>query len=133
MKKMLFVLLLFIPVALFGQDVEPPTGWGDIIINPGKWVASFGAVSLVTAFIASFFIGLLKVDKRLVKQLIAWAVAIIILVVTDLVNFGYAAEFPVLLAVIHGFGAGLASNGFADVPLIKGMLDAIEKLLYPKK
>jgi len=72
------------------------------------------------------------VTKNFVKQLVAWIVAIILVVGSDLLNFGYAAQFPILLAVIHGFGAGLASNGVFDIPIIKGVLDTIEKWFNPK-
>lgn len=134
MKKLiLFLILILGSVVIFAQDIPaPPDSWGDIIMNPQKWFLSFGAVSLLTAFLSTFFIGLLKVTKNFVKQLIAWVVAILLIVVSDLLNFGYAAEFPIVLAVIHGFGAGLASNGVFDIPVIKGVLDTIEKWFNPK-
>lgn len=136
MKK--FLMLAFFALALiapvFGQDIPaPPTGWGDVIMNPAKWFVDFGAVTVLTAFLATFFIGLLKVVKKFPRQLIAWGVAIILLVATDLLNFGYAKDFPWWLAVLHGLGAGLAANGVFDIPFVKGILDALEKLLNPKK
>jgi len=134
MKRLLFVLFLFIPFALFGQDVlpDPPTGWGDIIINPAKWFVDLGAVSVLTAFIATFFIGLLRMTSGFLKQLTAWLVAIALIVITDLLNFGYAADLPLLLAVIHGFAAGLAANGIFDIPILKSLLKIIEGWLKPK-
>ena len=136
MKRLL--MFLFLALALiapvFGQDAPaPPTGWADVIMNPAKWFVDFGAFTVLTTFVATFFIGLLKVVKKFPRQLVAWAVAIILLVVTDLLNFGYAAEFPILLAVIHGFAAGLASNGVFDIPIMKGILTAIEGWLNPQK
>lgn len=134
MKKMiLFFILILGSAVIFAQDLPaPPDSWGDIIMNPEKWFLSFGAISLLTAFLAAFLNGALKVTKNFVKQLVAWIVAIILVVGSDLLNFGYAAEFPILLAVIHGFGAGLASNGVFDIPVIKGVLDTIEKWFNPK-
>ena len=134
MKKMiLFFILILGSAVIFAQDLPaPPDSWGDIIMNPEKWFLSFGAISLLTAFLAAFLNGALKVTKNFVKQLVAWIVAIILVVGSDLLNFGYAAEFPILLAVIHGFGAGLASNGVFDIPIIKGVLDTIEKWFDPK-
>ena len=134
MKKMiLFFILILGSAVIFAQDLPaPPDSWGDIIMNPEKWFLSFGAISLLTAFLAAFLNGALKVTKNFVKQLVAWIVAIILVVGSDLLNFGYAAEFPILLAVIHGFGAGLASNGVFDIPVIKGVLDTIEKWFDPK-
>lgn len=134
MKKMiLFFMLILGSAVIFAQDLPaPPDSWGDIIMNPEKWFLSFGAISLLTAFLAAFLNGVLKVTKNFVKQLVAWIVAIILVVGSDLLNFGYAAQFPILLAVIHGFGAGLASNGVFDIPIIKGVLDTIEKWFNPK-
>lgn len=134
MKRLiLFLILILGSVVIFAQDLPaPPADWGDIIMNPEKWFLSFGAVSLLTAFLATFVIGLLKVTSKFVKQLVAWIVAIILLVGSDLLNFGYAAQFPILLAVVHGFGAGLASNGVFDIPVIKAVLDTIEKWFNPK-
>lgn len=134
MKKMiLFFMLILGSTVIFAQELPaPPDSWGDIIMNPEKWFLSFGAISLLTAFLAAFLNGVLKVTKNFVKQLVAWIVAIILVVGSDLLNFGYAAQFPILLAVIHGFGAGLASNGVFDIPIIKGVLDTIEKWFNPK-
>jgi len=134
MKKMiLFFMLILGSAVIFAQELPaPPDSWGDIIMNPEKWFLSFGAISLLTAFLAAFLNGVLKVTKNFVKQLVAWIVAIILVVGSDLLNFGYAAQFPILLAVIHGFGAGLASNGVFDIPIIKGVLDTIEKWFNPK-
>ncbi len=133
MKKafLFLMLLLAVPVALLAQDPQPPTSWADIIMNPAKWFVSFGAISLLTAFLAAFLNGLLKVEKKFIKQLVAWIVAIILLIGSDLMNFGYAAEFPILLAAIHGFAAGLASNGWFDIPTLKAVLDTIEGWFKP--
>ena len=128
MKKLmlLLILLLAIPAMMFGQDPVPPADWGEIIMNPAKWFVDFGAIAVLTAFVATFLNGLLKVVKQFPRQLVAWGVAIILLVVSDLLNFGYAAEFPILLAVIHGLGAGLAANGVFNIPLVKALLTTIE-------
>ena len=127
MKKLLvFLALLIFPLAMFAQVVEPPAGWGDVIMNPQQWFVSFGAIAVLTAFVTAFLNGVLNVTKKFVKQLLSWVVAIILLIASNLLNFGYAAEFPILLTVIHGFGAGLAANGVFDIPVIKGILDTID-------
>jgi hypothetical protein len=131
MKKiMMFLGFLLVPVMVFCQQdstvIVPPTGWGDIISNPTLWISSFTGVSLVTAFLAAFFNGLLKWTKSFYKQLTAWVIAIIIVVVTDLLNIGYAKDYPLLFAVINGFFAGLAANGWFNIPTLKAILTAIE-------
>lgn len=124
-------LLMFLSVDLFGQVAEdpvvPPNSWTDVLINLKGWFASFAGVAALTAFVAAFLNGILKVTKSFVKQLLAWGVGILLLVVTDLFNFGYAAEFPIWLAIIHGLAVGLASNGLFDIPWCKALLENIEK------
>lgn len=124
-------LLLFMNTDLFAQmnedPVVPPQSWTDVLINLKGWFASFAGVAALTAFVAAFLNGLLKITKSFARQLIAWGVGIVLLVVTDLFNFGYAAEFPIWLAIIHGFAIGLASNGLFDIPWCKALLGNIEK------
>jgi len=128
MKKIIALLaLLVVPMMLMAQDtITPPSDWGDILFNFPQFISTFGGVAILTAFISAFLNGLLKFTQGFKKQLIAWAVAIILLVVTDLLNFGYAKDLPILLAVIHGFAAGLASNGVFDVPTLNAILTKIE-------
>lgn len=127
-------LLLFMGTELFAQAAEnpvvPPETWTDVLINLKGWFASFAGVAALTAFVAAFLNGFLKVTKSFVKQLLAWAVGIVLLVATDLFNFGYAAEFPIWLAIIHGFAVGLASNGLFDIPWCKALLENIEKWFH---
>jgi len=134
MKKMIMFLfvLLAIPIAMFAQDPNPPTGWQDILLNPGVWFASFTGITLLTAFVAAFFNGLLKIAKPFLKQLCAWVIAILLVVGSDIINFGYAKDFPLLFAVVNGFFAGLASNGWFDIPTLKSILDSIQNWFTPK-
>lgn len=135
MKKliMFFVLLMAIPLAIFAQDpTTPPTGWGDILMNPSIWFASLAGIALLTAFLTALFNGWLKITKPFVKQLIAWAVAIILTVLSDLFNFGYAKDFTIVFAIVNGFAAGLAANGVFDIPILKAILDKIEGWFPPK-
>jgi hypothetical protein len=137
MKKMIvfLLMLLAIPVALLAQEpTTPPTGWGDIFSNPALWLGSFAGVSLLTAFLATFVNGLLKLEKNFPKQLCAWLVAIAIVLIGDLANIKlvYTWDFPVWLAVLHGLASGLASNGWFDIPTLKKILETIEGLFKPK-
>jgi hypothetical protein len=135
MKKIIVFLfvLLAIPIAMFAQEpTEPPSGWQDIIINPALWLGSFAGVSLLTSFVAAFLNGLFKIIKSFPKQLVAWGVAIVIVVGADLLNFGYAKDYTILFAVVNGFFAGLASNGWFDIPALKAILNSIEGWFKPK-
>jgi hypothetical protein len=111
-----FVLLLFAVAVLstpmlFAQDPSPPTGWGDVIMNPQKWFVDFGAYTLLIAFVATFVNGVLKIVKRWPRQLVAWGVAIVLLVVTDLLNFGYAANSPYCWPVYTALQQGWRQMG----------------------
>jgi uncharacterized YccA/Bax inhibitor family protein len=126
--KRFFILfaLLLAPLAIFAQEVEPPANWGEVIMNPAVWFSSLAYIAALTAFLAAFLNGLLKVTKRFVKQLVAWGVGIILLIASNLLNFGYAAEQPILLSAIHGFAVGLVANGIFDIPVIKSILETVE-------
>ena len=148
-KRIMFFgfFLIFLSMAIFGQaftipiqpdttaiaQVTPPESWADVIMNPSKWFVDIGAVTVLIAFIAAFVNGLLKIVKGFPRQVIAWLIGIILVTGSDLLNFGYAAEYPILLAVINGFAAGLMSNGAYNVPWIKVLLEWIELKLNPKK
>ena len=121
----MMMMLIAIPIAIMAQ-IEPPADWGDVISNPTQWFVSFGALAVLTAFIAAFLNGLLKITKGFVKQLIAWAVGIILIIGSKLIGFGYAVELTFLAALMHGIGIGLAANGVFDVPIIKTLMSVIE-------
>lgn len=121
------VVLLLLSVVAIAQEVtpEPPQNWTDVLINLKGWFTSFAGVSVLTAFVAAFVNGLLKIEKGFMKQVIAWLTGIVLLIVTDLLNFGYAAEFPILLAAVHGIAVGFAANGVFDIPWLKVLLDKV--------
>jgi hypothetical protein len=126
---------LFVPViCIFSQDIPaPPDNWTDVIINLKTWFASFAGIVVITTFLAAMFNGIANVQKGWIKQVVAWIIAILILVVADLVNFGYAAEYPLSLAIVHGLAAGLAANGIFDIPFLKFVLDRVEGLFKKKE
>lgn len=136
MKKLiLFLSFLLFPLILFCQEpTTTPTGWGDVFSNPALWLGSFAGVSLLTAFLAAFFNGLLKLTINWTRQLCAWVIAILILILGDVLNLQivYTWDFPIWLAILHGIAAGLASNGFFDIPTLKKILTVIEGLFTPK-
>lgn len=140
MKKIFTLLFLFVVTTLIvGAQVieptDPPTGWGDIFSNPSLWLGSFAGVSLLTVFLAAFINGLLKVEKTFYRQLTAWIIAIIIAEVGVIfkIELVYTHNFLWPLALIHGFAAGLASNGWFDIPTVKKILLVIEGLFKPKE
>ena len=138
MKKFIaFFGFLLLSIVMVAQEpvvdpTAPPASWLEILANPMLWLGSFAGIALLTSFVAAFFNGLLNISKSFLKQLCAWIVAIVLLVILDLINIGYVKDYPILLAIIHGFAAGLASNGIFDIPFMKSILDAIDGWFRPK-
>ena len=125
MKKLLFVLLLILlSIPIIAQVIEPPVGWLDLFAGIDKWLGSLAGIAAVTVFLAAAVNTLLK-TKGFMKQLVAWLIAIILLVVGKLVNMGFMAEFSWLNTIIYGVAAGFLSNSIFDLPLILSILKAL--------
>jgi len=127
MKKlfMLFVLMFALILPSFGQDVNPPTNWLELFANINVWLGSLAGVAAVTVFLAAFVNTLLK-TSGFIKQLVAWIIAILLLVVGNLVNMGFMAELTWLNTIIYGVAAGFVANGIFDVEFVKTVLRALK-------
>ena len=115
-------MLLSIPV--IAQVIEPPVGWLDLFADIDKWLGSLAGIAAVTVFLAAAVNTLLK-TKGFMKQLVAWLIAIILLVIGNLVNMGFMAELSWLNTIIYGIAAGFLANGIFDMPLILSILKAL--------
>ncbi len=127
------IIMVAFALPVMAQDVPVPDDVMDVITNINVYFGSLLGVSVLTAFIAALLTGILKVEKKFLKQLIAWVVAIILIVVSDLLNYGFAADFSILKAIIYGLGAGLAANGIFDIPVIKTVLDYVDGWFKPSE
>ena len=127
MKKimMFLILMLLIPVALLAQVVNPPTNWLELFANINVWLGSLAGVAAVTVFLAAAINTLLK-TSGFWKQLVAWVVAILILVVGNLVNMGFMADLNWLHTIVYGVAAGFISNGIFDLEFVKIVLRALK-------
>lgn len=131
-SAMMFLLML--PALLIAQDtVSVPEDVMEILMQINVYFGSLAGIAALTTFLAALLNGLLKVEKKFVKQFIAWLVAIILLVGANLFNFGFGAEFSILKSILYGFGAGLVANGIFDIPFIKILLDTVEGWFKPKE
>ena len=125
MKKLIFVLfLMLLSIPIIAQVIEPPVGWLDLFAGIDKWLGSLAGIAAVTVFLAAAVNTLLK-TKGFVKQLVAWIIAIILLVIGNLVNMGFMAELSWLNTIIYGIAAGFLANGIFDMPLILSILKAL--------
>lgn len=129
MKKLLmfFAFMLLVPVAIFAQEpvVNPPNNWLELFASINVWLGSLAGVSAVTVFLAAVLNTLFN-TKGFWKQVIAWLVAIVIIVLGNLANIGFMAELNWLNTIIYGVAAGFVSNGFFDVPLVLAILKALK-------
>jgi len=118
---MMFVFLLILSIPLVAQVIEPPTDWLGLFANINTWLYSLLGIAAVTVFLAAEANKLLKTEGFL-KQLVAWAIAIILLFVGNLVNIGFMAELSWLNTLIYGIAAGFLANGIFDITLIRALL-----------
>ena len=60
------------------------------------------------------------------KQVVAWIIAILLLVIGNLVNMGFMAELTWLHTIVYGIAAGFISNGIFDLETVKAILRALK-------
>jgi hypothetical protein len=127
MKKvfMFLFLLLAVPIAMFAQVIEPPTNWVELFANLNTWLASLSGVAAVTVFLTAAVNTLFK-TTGFWKQLVAWVIAIILLVAGNLLNIGFMAQLNWLNTIIYGVAAGFIANGIFDLEFIKVILKALK-------
>ena len=123
---MIALLTMFV-IPIFAQ--EPPADWLGVVENFSTWFGTFAGIAALGVFIAGFFNGLLNISKKFTKQLVAWAVCIILASIGNLANVGFLAEATWLMTILYGLGAGLAANGIFDAPLVHAVILAIEQAL----
>jgi len=127
MKKFMFVLfLMLLGIPIFAQEPQPPTSWVDVISNFNVWFATLAGIAAVTVFVAAAVNTVFKVTKKIVKQLIAWIIAIILVFAGNLLNIGFSADFPWLTSLAYGIGAGLVANGLFDINTVQVILDFLK-------
>ena len=126
MKKLMMFLIVLIAFTIpaIAQEVEPPTNWLDLFANINVWLVSLTGIAALTVFLAAKLNTLLKASG-FIKQLVAWIIAIILLVVGNLVNMGFMAEMNWLHTLVYGIAAGFLANGIFDIALVKLLLQAI--------
>jgi len=96
------------------------------------WVATLTSVASAAVFLGAFVIKLFKVTVSIWKQVIVWGVAIVLTFLGNLLNIGFAANFPWLTTAVYGLAAGLVANGIFDIKTVQTLLDFL-KLKEVKK
>jgi len=122
---MFLFLLMVIAIPAIAQEIEPPTNWLDLFANINIWLGSLAGVAAVTVFLAAV-VNTLFGFTGFLKQLTAWIIAIILLVVGNFVNMGFMAELNWFHTIIYGLAAGFVANGIFDIELVKTILKALK-------
>jgi hypothetical protein len=118
MKKLLLLLVLLIPVAVFGQEPEPypqPGNIFDIISDLNYWLSSTATVAGLTIFLTLLVATVWKTMTAIIKQIVALAIALIIMAVGNVLNIGFMAEFNVVSTIVYGLVVGFMANGLYDL------------------
>jgi len=127
-----FLVLLLVPV--LSQDTIVPTDPAvpaDLFdaLNLNKWLADFSLLVSVTTFFAVLFNGLLKIEKSLLRKIVAWAVCAILAVIGKLFTIGFVGELDWIMVAVTVALGGLGANGLFDVPGLQSFWYLIESLL----
>lgn len=112
-------LILAIPAAIFAQGDAAP-------IDFNSWVATLATVASAAVFLSAIINTWFKIEKKILKQVVAWLVAIALTFLGNLLNVGFTADFPWLTTLAYGFGAGLVANGLFDISIVQSVLDFLQ-------
>lgn len=118
MKKLLLLLVILIPVAVFGQETEPypqPGNIFDIISDLNYWLSSTATVAGLTIFLTLLVATVWKTMTAIIKQIVALAIALILMAVGNVLNIGFMAEFNVVSTIVYGLVVGFMANGLYDL------------------
>jgi hypothetical protein len=112
----LFIFLLAIPFLIIAQvdstGYEQPGSFLDILTNFKVWLATPAAVAGVTIFL-TWQLGLWwKTITKVVKQISAIVIALIVVTIGNLLNWGFMAEFDVPSTISYGIIIGFMANGW---------------------
>jgi hypothetical protein len=123
MKKFMFVVfLMLLSIPIFAQVDSTAVPGQPFTFDFTAWVATLSSIAAAAVFLGAFIIQLFKVTKSIWKQVIVWLVSIALTALGNLLNIGFAAEFPWLTTIIYGLASGLVANGIFDIGTVQGIL-----------
>jgi len=137
MKKRILLLIGLLGLVLFpvfGQDVPVPTDWQDLYANYGQFFANYLGVAGIAMFLGALLIRIFNAEKRIVKIVIIWALAIAVSFVGMLVHIGYLAEAAWWEALLWGALSGLVANGIwsTNTAFLKTIVEFLINLIKSK-
>ena len=136
MKKVMLVcaiMIALLTVPLLAQDVNPPENVLDLITQLNVYMGSLAGIAAMSAFLGSLILGMFKPPKGFVRMIIVWVISILIMILSNVFNFGFASEFTWFACILYGLGAGLAANGLSTVAGVHTILEVIEAIFKKKE
>jgi len=124
MKMLVMFLLVFVPVALFGQ-VQDSTAYPipgtifNIFADLNYWLSSTATVAGVTIFLTLIVSRAWTTITAIWKQIVALVIALILTIIGNIVNIGFMADFNVISTIVYGIVIGFMANGLYDLKNIQ--------------
>ena len=133
MKKILFLLLLLLPIVVFGQEIpEPPADWGGFLdwfkAAFGTWAGALAAILILTERVKRW----LNV-KGAAAVIVSWVASLPIVGVAWYFGIGIVAGVPWYVAAIYAVGFAISANIAYLAPLIKEAVRVVIDLISKKK
>ena len=133
MKRLIFLIALFVPVLLMAQQPEVPADIADLLTNLKTFLSTLAGLAGTTIFVAAIVIKAVQTEKRWLKLVIGFVTAIVLSAVTNLANFGLFAESAWLDTLLYGAGIGFVAGSLVDIPTMKILVELILQLVRFKK
>lgn len=125
-KAFLFLMMIFMTIGLFAQEIPEPTDLMDVITNLGVYLGTFPGIVVLITFITAFVLRYLKkVEGRVMKFLVTMAISLILVIGCNLANYGFVSDMTWLVALLNGVGAAICSSLLFGVPIMKQILEWI--------
>ena len=133
MKKILFILLLLLPVMVFGQEIpEPPADWGGFLewfkAAFGTWAGALAVILILTERAKRW----LNV-KGAAAVIVSWIASIPIVGVAWYFGIGIVAGVQWYVAAIYAISFAISANIAYLAPLIKEAVRVVIDLISKKK
>ena len=133
MKKILFILLLLLPVMVFGQEIpDPPADWGGFLdwfkAAFGTWAGALAAILFLTERVKRW----LNV-KGAAAVIVSWIASLPIVGAAWYFGIGIVAGVPWYVALIYAISFAISANIAYLAPLIKEAVRVVIDLISKKK
>lgn len=133
MKKMFAMLmLLLLPLLVFGQVPEPPADWGGFLdwfkAAFGTWAGALAVILVLTERVKRW----LNV-KGTAAVIVSWIASLPIVGVAWYFNIGIVAGEPWYVAAVYALSFAISANIAYLAPLIKEAVRVVIDLISKKK